>query len=81
MPGGVLGTLDPTILQNDTYTLRLTAIDSAGNAATIEQTIHIADELKLGNFSLSFTDITIPVFGVPITVGQDLRYPQRLAVE
>ncbi len=70
VPGGVLGTLDPTILQNDTYTLRLTAIDSAGNAATIEQTIHIADELKLGNFSLSFTDITIPVFGVPITVGR-----------
>jgi RHS repeat-associated protein len=67
---GVLGTLDPTMLQNDTYILRLTATDIAGNTATSEQIIHIAGDLKLGNFNLSFTDLTIPVFGVPITVGR-----------
>jgi large repetitive protein len=68
--GGLLGKFDPTMLQNDSYVLRLTATDTAGNAATTEQVVHIAGELKLGNFNLSFVDLTIPVFGVPITVGR-----------
>ncbi|MCA9192049.1 MAG: putative Ig domain-containing protein [Planctomycetales bacterium] len=67
---GVLGTIDPTMLQNDTYVLRLTAVDTAGNSASTEQTIHVEGNLKLGNFNLSFVDLTIPVFGVPISVGR-----------
>ena len=67
---GVLGTLDPTMLQNDIYVLRLTAVDAGGNSASIEQIIHVEGDLKLGNFTLSFTDLTVPVFGVPITVAR-----------
>ena len=28
----------------------------------------VAGDLKLGNFSLAFTDLTVPVLGVPISV-------------
>ncbi len=65
---GVLGRFDPSGLANDTYLLRLTAQDAGGNIATIENTIHVAGNLKIGNFTLSFTDLTVPVAGVPITV-------------
>jgi hypothetical protein len=65
---GILGTFDPSLLQNDTYTLRLTAYDTNGQGTTTESTIAVAGELKLGNFRLSFTDLTIPVTGIPITV-------------
>src|SRR5262249_50955406 len=67
---GVLGTLDPTLLLNDTYILRLEATDAGGHIASIEQQINIRDNLKLGNFTLSFTDLTIPVSGIPITVAR-----------
>jgi RHS repeat-associated protein len=65
---GVLGTLDPTMLLNDSYVLRLEATDAAGNVATLDQQVNVRDNLKLGNFNLSFTDLTVPVSGIPISV-------------
>jgi RHS repeat-associated protein len=65
---GVIGTFDPSILANDAYTIRLTAVDNGGNFATSEETVYVEGELKLGNFQLSFTDLTIPVAGIPISV-------------
>jgi YD repeat-containing protein len=65
---GVLGKFDPTGLMNDTYRLRLTAFDTNGAGNSIEQEVEVAGELKLGNFRLSFTDMTIPVTGIPISL-------------
>jgi RHS repeat-associated protein len=65
---GTLGTFDPSLLQNDSYILRLSAFDTNGQGTTTEQTLSVAGELKLGNFRLSFTDIAIPVTGIPITL-------------
>jgi RHS repeat-associated protein len=65
---GVLGQFDPTTLLNDSYTLRLTAHDAGGHTATDERVISVAGNSKVGNFSLSFTDLSIPVSGIPITV-------------
>ncbi|MCF7962081.1 MAG: putative Ig domain-containing protein [Pirellula sp.] len=65
---GVLGKFDPSILQNDEYYLRLYAVDTGGNDAESQTLVSVAGNLKLGNFSLSFTDMTIPVSGIPITV-------------
>ncbi|WP_235111743.1 putative Ig domain-containing protein [Acaryochloris sp. 'Moss Beach'] len=65
---GVLGTFDPSLLENDAYTLRLTAMDAGGNVVTQDEVVNVAGELKLGNFQLSFTDLTIPVTGIPISV-------------
>jgi RHS repeat-associated protein len=65
---GTLGILDPTILANDSYILRLSATDAGGNRSTLDTTVDVAGQLKLGNFQLSFTDLEIPVSGIPITL-------------
>jgi hypothetical protein len=65
---GVLGKFDPTLLENGSYTLRLRAEDLGGAIATTETQVEVPGELKLGNFQLSFTDLSIPVTGIPITV-------------
>jgi YD repeat-containing protein len=65
---GAIGTFDPTLLQNDTYTVRLTAEDAGGNVSSVTETVGVEGNLKLGNFTLSFTDLSIPVSGIPITV-------------
>ncbi|MBX9627946.1 MAG: putative Ig domain-containing protein, partial [Gemmataceae bacterium] len=67
---GVLGKFDPSGLPNDTYVLRLTATDAGGNVSSIETTVDVAGDLKVGNFTLSFTDLTIPVSGLPVTVAR-----------
>ena len=65
---GVLGEFDPTLLANDSYTLRLTATDAGGNSTFIESVADVGGDLKLGNFQLSFTDLSVPVAGIPINV-------------
>lgn len=67
---GVLGRLDPTTLANDSYRLVLTAQDAGGNMVSTETSFEVAGELKIGNFTLSFVDLSIPVTGIPITVGR-----------
>ncbi|MGB7520092.1 MAG: putative Ig domain-containing protein, partial [Spirulinaceae cyanobacterium] len=65
---GVLGEFDPTVLANGSYILKLTAYDSAGNFSATEEVVDVSGNLKLGNFTLSFTDMQIPVSGIPISV-------------
>ena len=65
---GVLGRFDPSSLANGTYTLRLYAIDKNGLESSLEHEVYVTGDLKLGNFTLSFTDLSIPVSGIPITV-------------
>jgi YD repeat-containing protein len=65
---GVLGKFDPTLLQNDSYVLKLAAVDTGGVGAETEQTIHVGGNLKVGNFKLSFVDLQIPLAGIPITI-------------
>ncbi len=65
---GTVATFDPTVLANGAYTLKFTAIDANGNGSTTERTVNVAGDLKLGNFRLSFTDLTVPVAGIPISV-------------
>jgi large repetitive protein len=61
-------TFDPSLLENDSYTARLTLYGANGDAVAIEDTVGVAGDLKLGNFRLSFTDLSIPVTGIPITL-------------
>ncbi|MEQ8848076.1 putative Ig domain-containing protein [Botrimarina sp.] len=68
--GGVLGRFDPSMLQNDEYLLRLYAVDAGGNDAEIQTAVSVAGDLKLGNYTLSFVDLTVPVSGVPIVVSR-----------
>ncbi|WP_235908569.1 putative Ig domain-containing protein [Roseiconus nitratireducens] len=88
---GELGTFDPSMLQNDEYLLRIYAVDSGGNDAEVQVPVSVTGDLKLGNFTLSFTDLTVPVSGVPIVVSRtydtldaanqsDLGYGWRLNI-
>lgn len=65
---GLLGVWDTTLLENDAYVLRLEVVSEAGNASVHETTVGLSGNLKLGNFRLSFEDLTIPVAGIPITI-------------
>ncbi len=67
---GKLGTLDPTMLANDSYILRLDAVNAGGNENEIDIQLNVAGTLKLGNFTLSFTDLKTTVSGIPITVSR-----------
>ena len=64
----VLGNFDPTLLRNDEYVIRLTAWDVNGNSASTGLGLSVTGNLKLGNFRLEFTDLSVPLAGIPIQV-------------
>jgi RHS repeat-associated protein len=63
-----LGKWDTTLLENDNYVLKLEVHDTFGSFAAVEVEVSVTGNLKLGNFRLSFEDMTIPVAGIPITI-------------
>ena len=65
---GVLGQLDPTVLENGMYRVRLTVEDANGATATDERVYRVTGEAKVGLMTLSFVDLQVPVSGIPITV-------------
>ena len=50
------------------YDLRLTATNTGNNTTTTDQMVTVGGHLKLGNLHLSFTDLTVPVAGIPVTI-------------
>lgn len=65
---GLLGVWDTSLLENDAYILRLEVRTESGNTSVYETEVGLSGNLKLGNFRLSFEDLTVPVAGIPITV-------------
>ncbi len=68
--GGKLGDLDPTLLLNGLYALRLTVLDAGGNQTIDQVTVQVDGERKIGHFTLDFTDLEVPLSGIPITVSR-----------
>lgn len=66
--GTALGTFDPTLLLNGLYALKLTAVDFANHAATTTRYVTVRGNLKVGSFSISYTDLEVPLPGLPIRV-------------
>ncbi len=66
--GDVLGPLDGTLLENGFYTLRLTVVDQYGNAVADEVGVLVSGDQKLGDFTLSYSDMTIPLTGISLEV-------------
>ncbi len=73
----VLGTLDPTLLINGLYKLVIEAIDTSGNTSTPSMVVQIDSDLKVGNFSITFEDLAIPMAGIPIEVTRTYDSRQR----
>ncbi len=65
---GVLGTWDTTLLESGEYVLRLEEQDDIYGTTVYEANVTVDGDFKIGNFRLSFSDITLPVAGIPITV-------------
>jgi hypothetical protein len=64
----VSGTFDPTLLLNGIAQIQLTAVDQSGQTTSTTVNVEVTRNLKIGNFTLSFNDLTIPVAGIPIQV-------------
>ena len=65
---GELGIWDTSLLENDEYVIRLEVTDTFGRVAVDDVRVGLSGALKLGDFRLSFTDLTVPVSGIPIQV-------------
>ena len=64
----ILGTFDPTLLMNGCYIIRLTAEDQNGQRVQTFVQVTVSGEMKVGNFTLAFTDLTLPVSRLPIQI-------------
>ncbi len=63
-----LGTLDPTMMLNGLFDIRLSATDSYGQISRASIAVIVERNFKVGNFTVSFTDLNIPVASVPMDV-------------
>ena len=61
-------TFDPTQRRNGLYTLTFDAIDAYGNASQLTRAFEVDGQMKVGNFTVAFEDLSIPMLGVPIQV-------------
>ncbi|MEO6475135.1 MAG: Ig-like domain-containing protein [Luteolibacter sp.] len=63
-----LGTIDPTLLENGLYTLTLSGTTTTGLYASTSEQVLIDGNMKLGQFSLAFEDLSIDLPGTPLAI-------------
>jgi RHS repeat-associated protein/uncharacterized repeat protein (TIGR01451 family) len=64
---GVVGRLDPTLMENGLYRVRLVVEDINGQQTFAERVYRVDGQAKVGNFRISFVDLSVPVIGIPIS--------------
>jgi choice-of-anchor C domain-containing protein len=77
---GLLGSFRASLLANNPYRILLQARDAAGNSNSQEIEVLVdAGDLKLGDFTISFSDMTIPGLGLPVAIQRtyDTKQPQQ----
>ncbi|MEQ9463559.1 MAG: RHS repeat-associated core domain-containing protein [Haliea sp.] len=67
---GPFADFDPTTLLNGLYTLRLQVFDRGGNVSEDTITVMVDSQLKVGNFTLRYVDLQLPLNGIPITLAR-----------
>jgi RHS repeat-associated protein len=73
-----LGRFDPTLLLNGIYQVQVAATDLKGRSGYSQiQTLLVDRNLKVGNFTISFNDLSVPVPGLPIQITR--TYDSRAA--
>ncbi|MFO1065381.1 MAG: DUF6531 domain-containing protein [Pirellulales bacterium] len=58
------------MLENDNYVLKLEVVDTFGSLSAVEVEVSVTGRMKLGDYRLSFEDMTIPVAGIPLTIAR-----------
>ena len=71
-----VGTIDPTLLMNGYYKVVLTAY-AEGGYVWDEVIVLVKGQAKVGNFTISFLDMTLPVAGLPVEVYKTYDSRQR----
>ncbi|MES1240686.1 MAG: RHS repeat-associated core domain-containing protein [Acidobacteriota bacterium] len=66
--GGRLGTFDPTLLLNGLYEIELSALAADGDGVSYSTHVVVEGQQKIGNFTVSFVDLEVPLAGIPIQV-------------
>jgi hypothetical protein len=75
-----LGTFDPTLLLNGNALIQLRASDTVGQSSIAGPiTVVVTGNQKIGNFTVSFNDLTVPVAGLPIQVVRTYDSRNKLA--
>ncbi len=64
----VAATIDPTVLANGVYDVRIVSVTDAGLRGTSTSTVIVDGEMKLGRYRTTLTDLTVGVAGMPIQV-------------
>jgi RHS repeat-associated protein len=65
---GELAVFEPSNLPRDPYAIVVVAYDRNGQGYVSGVTVNVEGQLLLGNFRLEFTDLQVPLAGIPITV-------------
>ncbi len=73
-----LGQFDPTLLLNGLHHLVLTGRDAAGQTTSGKISVIVEGNMKIGNFTLSFIDLAIPLSGLDIEIVRTYDSRQRL---
>ncbi|MFO0796118.1 MAG: putative Ig domain-containing protein [Gemmataceae bacterium] len=76
---GRLGTFDPTLLPNDPYVIAVVAYDVLGRGYVSGVDVALVGNAKLGEFRLDFTDLSLPLNGIPVQITR--TYDTRLSGE
>jgi len=63
-----VATLDPRLLANGSYLVKITAFDFSGNGNVQGVILNVTGQNKPGDFSLEYTDLSIPLTGIPIEI-------------
>ena len=63
-----LATFDPTLLLNGMYEIELSALDVSGGGVSLSTHVAVEGQQKIGNFTVSFVDLEVPLAGIPIQV-------------
>lgn len=63
-----LGSLDPTLLLNGMYDLKLAALDFQGQLVETTVPIVVDGQRKVGIFTLAFSDLRVPLSGLDIEI-------------
>jgi YD repeat-containing protein len=65
---GELAKFDPSNLTNDPYAIIVAAFDINGRGFIQPTVIMVEGNVQVGNFHLEFTELSLPLAGIPITV-------------
>ncbi|GBE76140.1 hypothetical protein myaer87_33670 [Microcystis aeruginosa NIES-87] len=60
--------LDTRLLANGSYLIKITAFDFSGNGNVQGVILNVTGQNKPGDFSLEYTDLSIPLTGIPIEI-------------